>query len=283
MRETEILVVGGGIFGSTIAAALRARGAQVMLVDASLADSGSAPSACLMKPSWLSGMRREDTRVSLGLLDELFGLQQLSFKIIGPARLDDVHWVDPHRIYDVPREWGRVDSIQRHPDGWVARFSSFGTPEVLAQRVVVATGHWAGHLAPTTLVEPRWGQSLFWPGRQIEQPFISAWAPYRQIVAFNMGDRGVWAGDGSALTTSGWTVDRVEKSRRRVADSVGLPVEEAVITRGARPYVDKRQLGGAPCLLREDDPNLWVATGGAKNGTMAAGWAAAELTRRFLG
>ena len=35
-----------------------------------------------------------------------------------------------------------------------------------------------------------------------------------------------------------------------------------------------------PCLLEEIRPGLWVASGGAKNGMLAAGWAAHEICRR---
>jgi glycine/D-amino acid oxidase-like deaminating enzyme len=43
---------------------------------------------------------------------------------------------------------------------------------------------------------------------------------------------------------------------------------------GLRPYVP----GAKPCVLAEPHPGLWVVTGGAKNGTAAAGWAARKLS-----
>jgi hypothetical protein len=36
-----------------------------------------------------------------------------------------------------------------------------------------------------------------------------------------------------------------------------------------------------PCYLAEVRPQLWVATGGAKNGTLAAAWCAHELVQKL--
>ena len=113
-----------------------------------------------------------------------------------------------------------------------------------------------------------------WYGEHVEHPFIRPWAPYRQIVAFNRGD-GLWVGDGTAVKPETFTAERLQKSMVRCAGAVGLPGLEKngpEIVIGHRPYVPKVK----PCYLKIQR-GLIVATGGAKNGTLAAGWAAHKV------
>jgi hypothetical protein len=49
---------------------------------------------------------------------------------------------------------------------------------------------------------------------------------------------------------------------------------------GVRPYSKDAKKSKKPCYLQEMQPGLWAATGGAKNGTIAAGWAADQISRR---
>lgn len=141
-----------------------------------------------------------------------------------------------------------------------------------ASLVVVAAGRWTQELLPQYPQVGQKGVSFLWPGMEMRDPFVHPYAPYRQFVAFNRGD-GVWAGDGTAIKRENWTDERVLTSILRTRDylpEADFPADRMETLIGVRPYAK----GHKPCLIEEVDKGLWVASGGAKNGTVAAGYCA---------
>lgn len=280
----DVLVIGAGLFGQVIRAALVREGMSVLCVDAHRPGSGSLPSACLMKPSWFSGMDREYTNPSLQLLDDIYGVQNLTFRV-GPVKTDSVLWCDPAAILSGPAQRGTVEELPAGSGPVHLRLPevSDGTVvELRPRHVVVAAGAWSGQLLPIQGLDGKAGVSVRYHKLRLRDNFIRPWAPYKQLVAFNLpGDRGVWVGDGSAIKVPNWTSERQQLSIDRCHKAVGSPSTRGVATWGVRPYIPKRLLRGRPCLLEEARQGVWVATGGAKNGTVAAGWAAHELARRL--
>jgi glycine/D-amino acid oxidase-like deaminating enzyme len=156
-----------------------------------------------------------------------------------------------------------------------------------ARVIVVAAGVWTSHILPVPGLVGKMGAAVLHPNVQIQEPFIRPWAPYKQLVAFNLGDD-MWVGDGSAIKPENWTPERQAKTVARCSVTGGLDIHGATVDTdvleeskrvlvGTRPYVPKKHLNGRPCYLEEREPGLWVATGGAKNGTIAAGWCAHEI------
>lgn len=274
----DTIVVGAGLFGQIIAAHLRSLGQDVLVLDAGAPRSGSRPSACLMKPSWFSGLGSAVSDPALEVLDRLYGIQELSFRV-GPLRVDSVKWVDPSRVLAPMFEPRTVDSVSR---GLVTTRGDDGPRRHAAHHVVVAAGVWTNSLLlrsglpEVRGLEGKMGLACVWSHRSINEPFIRPWAPYKQLIAFNCGGLGLWVGDGTAIKTANWTQEREDQSIRRCAGAVGLESQPHVI-RGIRPYVPRAR----PCYLEEVAPDIWVATGGAKNGTIAAGWCAHRLGEEF--
>ena len=125
------------------------------------------------------------------------------------------------------------------------------------------------------------GMALLFPGNHPPRGIIKPWAPYRQLVGFDRGD-GLWVGDGTAIKVGNWTPQREAevmareyKLARRIGDVA--PADEMQRLYGIRPYSKEAK----PCLLGEVSPGLWVASGGAKNGTVAAGYCAHVLAGRL--
>lgn len=278
----DAVVIGAGIFGSLITRALRASGRNVLTVDAKYKNAGSAPAACLMRPGWFSSLGKDVYEPALKKLDELVGVRDLQFKT--PVGNTTVHWCDPKQVLLDQNEVlvGAVTQIIGTAGQWLLYRS--GGEQIRIPLLVVATGIWTKTLVPEVEVTSQAGVAWLRPANIIEQPFIRVWAPYKQIVAFNRGD-GLWAGDGLALRT--WS-DAYENASRERCDnallrrsvlgpSINSPkAPEVVKLFGYRPYVKDAK----PCLLKEVRKGLWVATGGAKNGTLAAGWCADQIVRR---
>lgn len=268
----DAVVVGAGLFGSVIAAALRAEGRRVVVIDDAQPEAGSRPAACLMKPSWFTSMGKDVHEPSLTLLDRLYGVSDLRFRV-GPGHAT-VHWCDPATILSETPLVSRV--VRVRPDGLCWELVLRDQNPITTDLVVVAAGIWTPLLVPVEGgLDGQVGIAFLWPGETIEDPFIRPWAPYRQLVAFNRGD-GLWVGDGAAVRREKWTDARADQSEQRCRSAVSrmcAPHPQPLF--GVRPYSRMK-----PCYLCEHAPGLWVATGGAKNGTVAAGWCAHEIVRR---
>ena len=278
----DAIVIGAGLFGSIIAAELRSRDLNVLVIDDMWPGSGSKPAACLMKPSWYAGLGEDVAKPALELLDRLYGVHQIKFKVSLTSA--NVFWVAPSDILPRTMPWyGSVGHVEAVPGGWQVTAAPLGggTEDLVcsAPLLVVAAGIWTPQLAQVDGgLKAQAGMAFLWPNMQLDQPFIDPWAPYRQLVAFNRGD-GLWVGDGSAIKEENWNQARTDMVYERCARAVGRlgfgDVENgrAVGIFGIRPYSAMK-----PCYLKEEQPGLWVATGGAKNGTMAAGWCAHQIS-----
>lgn len=262
----KIAVVGAGLFGCIVARHLMGLGHTVTMLDSREAGGGSLPAACLMKPGWLSKVPRLDE--VFNLLDQYYGLQELSFSVNNMLN-QKVMWVDPRRVLSMGHVY-RTKVV-----GVDTKLGIIETEreQFLMDHIVVAAGVWAKALCPWVPVEPRWGTAFLWPEHRESHvpPFISQWAPYKQVVAFQRGD-GLWAGDGSALKTI--DSEREAAMLQRCQEKLDIWTKPTYL-RGQRPYVSFNS-PGAPCWL-EHRGKVTVATGGAKNGTAAAGFCALKI------
>jgi len=264
----DTVIVGGGLFGSIIGAAMRAEGRDVCIIDAHKEGAGSLPAACLMKPSWFSGLGKEIYEPSLELLDSLYGVQDIQFKVSGLTAT--VHWCDPASILNKGITDGTVVSIRSGEvglkDGSV----------VQGRHIIVAAGVWTKTLANYNYLEGRAGAAFLRPKTATTQPFVRPWAPYRQLVAFNRGD-GLWVGDGTSIKPENWSPERERVSKDRCLAAVGSQDDGWQTLYGIRPYVK----GVKHAVVEQVMKDVWIATGGAKNGTIGAGWSASWLTNRL--
>ncbi|NBP24036.1 MAG: hypothetical protein EBU81_05690 [Proteobacteria bacterium] len=270
---TSAIVVGAGLFGSIIARKLRLMGIETQLLNWKRAEAGSTPAACLIKPSWVSGLGKDVVEPSMALLNELYGIEDISFKV-GPIH-QTVHWVNPLHILSEPSD--NVNVLGVNPSGGLNTSDGYKTADI----IVIAAGVWCNQMLPEPYKVPglqgRLGMAFTWDG-QIDEPFISPWAPYRQLVAFNRGPNEIWCGDGSAIKDGNWGLTNELASLARCQKALGFEGREPKKRLlGARPYVPDAK----PCYLKRYLPNLWVATGGAKNGTLAAAWCAHQIGETY--
>jgi glycine/D-amino acid oxidase-like deaminating enzyme len=267
MIELDTIVIGAGLFGSIIAKSLRKAGKSVLTFDASFAEAGSAPAAGLMRPTWFSGLGKAVYDPALQLIDNLYGLETIKFETMGKLPVN-VHWCAPSKILQAPDIRAKV---KLRPS---SRCVSTSEGDFFAKQIIVAAGVWTPLLIPGLEVGGLAGAAYLWPEQKIDKPFIKVWAPYKQMVAFNRGD-GLWVGDGLAIMRSNWCARYNDATLARCARAVGS-TETPKRLFGIRPYVK----GVSPCLLKEVTPGVWAATGGAKNGTVAAAWCAYKLSQQ---
>lgn len=278
---TNVLIVGGGLFGSFAAILAAKAGHNVTVFDDGREFAGSKPAACLMKPSWMSGLG-EIGREGLKIVDETFGLRVIPFRFAGATV--DVFWVDPAEIF---REAARVSRLVVEPvreagDGWLDMEYAQRRP---GGTVLIAAGVWSFDLL----------RSYFWPvgkkpvmkslvgaaftfSGKPKEPTIRVWAPYKQLVSFEREPGTTWVGDGSAILAKNWTAERQADSLLRCSHFVfpaPLPGQVPLLKTqvGYRPYVEGYKAGYFAQLA----PKLFVSTGGAKNGTVLAAYYAKKF------
>lgn len=291
----DVLIVGGGLFGQIIGKHLKRQGRTVTIMDAELMGAASPAAACLMKPSWLTKMSKTDQATAMAVLDENYGVHEIEahVAVVGTmGKRTTIYWVAPASILkpenvvkqtvtkvgtdgdNGDQPWYRVVTpVADHPD---LGQDAYGR----ANLIIVAAGIFCNELLPQGYHVPnlsgQWGAAFTWPCDPDRESRVSirAWAPYKQLVCLpNRRPGELWIGDGTALKNL--TQDRIRASAERCASFQGLGTPEHQLI-GARPYVKGLS---APAYLKEVRPNLWVATGGAKNGTAGAAWAAHKLAQ----
>ena len=282
--QLDVTIVGNGLFGSTIAAEMKRLGRAVTMVDADRPYAGSKPAACLMKPSWFSSLGSAIYDPALRKLDELFGVQDLEFTLPIIKRSVRVHWVPPEKIlkHGKEAEKGTVTAIgvEENQIPWF-RLKIADKPAVLikTKMLILATGVWTNKLVRLEGLTGRAGMAFYWSGYDKAHSVrkIIPYLPYKQIVVFHDWKPGLlWAGDGTSVKAENWNEERAATSKTRCANAADLESWRATPLYGVRPYMAKAK----PCYFEEVLPNIFVATGGAKNGTVAAGWCAHQLGLR---
>lgn len=285
VKDYDVVVVGGGLFGGCAAHALKRAGRRVAVVDDGRALSGSKPSACLMKPSWMMRLSTEVKDAGFQLLDSLFGLQELEFDVVLP-RPGSRRQIVQHKVLRVePRsvmDFAKFDTYKGTATS-VARGGVLLSTQVelSCNLVVVAAGVWTDKLLKSgRLSRLRGAQGVSFlaspPGDELADRHntIRPWLPFKQVVAFRIPNHDHWwIGDGTSVKCSSWSEEREEACQQRCAEELGLTYPELSRHVGIRPVIK----GADPCLLEEVEEDVWALTGGGKNGTIAAGWAASKL------
>ena len=283
-RKHNIIVVGNGLFGSIAATLARAHGHTVTVISAELPNSASKASGCVLAPSWLNSMEREQIDTAMSVLADLYTVHDLEFKtnllkkFKAKRVVTEEVLVTPDivaQVLDVGD--GFVTYMQDTPKGQ--------TPARLKGKVLVAAGVWSFDLLEVDgyTMKGLWGASLSVKA-QLDEPRIHVYAPYRQAVAFNMDKRTVWMGDGTALVAATWAKEqeaRLRQTAARAAELFGLPTavgsKPVKATVGARPYVEGAKSG----FFERVYGSTWVSTGGAKNGTVLAAWQAHQFLKEL--
>lgn len=250
------LIVGGGVFGNTLAAFFASRGETVKVIDAKLDHSGLRAAGCLIKPSWISKV--PNRTACLDLLGDLFGIKTVPFTVINKrATVDDCYVVNKAALEGVSCHVGYVSGYSNQAV-WGAFPEEF---EFSGKQTIVCRGGWG------EFQKPKWGVSFEFGGNT--DPVIRPWRPFTQLVKFNQRSNLIWAGDGTAVNT--WSKDRTKSCANRVTGFVGKA--DAIPFVGMRPYVKT----STPAQVLFHNDGVVEVTGGAKNGCIGAAWAALEL------
>ena len=274
MHEVEFAIIGNGIFGATIAAKLRQQGISVVTIDSQEPEAASPCAACLIKPSWIAGLGKENCAIGLDTLGELYPIKELNFDT--PVGNAAVKWVDPKDILVPPTFREKVLRITITPYGYEINM------HIIAKNLIIAAGVWTNEVLwkftsfQIKTLAARTGSSFTIPGKRV-LPYIKPFRPFRQLTRFMVDEDLAWVGDSEGYIN--YTKSQLEKSRQRCAAFVNDLPSKLLARTGHRPYTSKEEMENKPCYLQRPFDDLWVVTGGAKNGTIAAGWAAHQIAK----
>ncbi len=273
---TDVIVIGGGIIGATVAEYFSRKSRGVMLLDDGRPMSGTGPSGGHLKPGWFGGMKKAEYTPAMELLDECWGLKEEQFLTYPTEKFTTVYRVDTDKVLawstfaSVKETVTGIDKLHNYP---IVRTST--GREEQCRLLVVAAGAWAHQLVEVGDLRAKQGVSFRLKG-VLKDPLIKPWAPYKQVTAHQQTSDTIWCGDGSALLPPNWTNARTDECLIRCRVAVGEKPLISINT-GWRPYCTPAKATD-PCLLRKLGPRAWLATGAGKSGTIAAGW----VLRRLL-
>lgn len=272
---SDVVVVGGGIIGATIAKNLTDNGIKTTLIDDGRSMGGTAASGGHLKPSWMGGMKKQDYEPAMELLDSVWGLKEEEFTV-RPTNLKTTVWrVDTDVVLKYYKTIATVQKVFPGPRPTVVYAKPPATDliSIKPKLVIIAAGVWCKEFASQLDIKSKQGISFRMRG-VLKAPFIKPWAPYKQVVAHQQGVQEIWVGDGTAILEHKWKESRNAECLERCKRALAVPSAPIRSITGLRPYCETH---GKPCLFMPVGPNVYVATGAGKMGTIAAGWVAGEV------
>jgi hypothetical protein len=258
MRERQLLIVGGGLFGSQAAAYARLKGIEAMVFDPGLPGAASHAAAGLFKEEWAGKKLAEHFTRAVPVLESLYGVQTVVLSH-DDGRTEPFLFVPPTRILEPSPIPEIVTAVG---DGWI---------ETGGQRyegwVYIAAGVWCEQFLPGLGVHGKAGAAFTYQGERKGR--IRPLSHGRQSVAI--------VRDAGFTHFSDGTAEREYlpiHDEQTLARAVELGLTDAPILRlwGRRPYV-----AGGPVFLKRGN-RLWLGTGGRKMGTILG----ASFARRLV-
>lgn len=282
----DVIVIGSGIIGATVARLLNLRGVKdVLVLDDRRPMGGTAPSGGHLNTAWFKGMPKAEYEPAMGVLDDCWGLIEETYQCRPSMKTTTMRRVDIDAVMASPFTRERVTAVRgegtARPEVDTERGNLF-RDTLKARHVVIAAGVWASEFVPGLTIKAKRGVSFRVNGL-LRRKFIASWAPYKQIVAHRQTKDVIWIGDGSAIAAENWTLTRTAECLARCLAELGTPDAGLRATSlGDRPYAAPENKG-EPCLYRKLGPAVYLATGAGKLGTIAAGWVAGKIAGEICG
>jgi glycine/D-amino acid oxidase-like deaminating enzyme len=259
----QLLVVGGGLFGSQAAEYARSKGIETTIFDPNLPGAASPAAAGLFKQAWAGHRWHDHFQRALVLLDQLYGTRHVHL-IGADGNSEELLFVPPAAILDPAPVRLAVTAVG---DGWLeaggCRHEGW---------VYVAAGVWCAQFDPTIEVYGKAGSSFVFDGERPGQ--IRQIAHGRQAIAFVRDPGTTHFSDGTAEREHTAEHDRQSLERAAALGLTNTPMQRLW---GRRPYTPRGP------VFRRVANRTWLATGGRKMGTILGASFARRLVEDELG
>ena len=270
----DVIVVGGGIIGTTVGKYFTDEGLNVLIIDNNNPMAGTRPSGGHLRPSWFGDMEKDQYEPAMELIDKVWGMNEEEFIEYPKEKPIKIYRVDTDVVMAYDRTLGEVIDINCKEKYPVVTYQVQDRKiKEKCKLLVVSAGIWTNSLIEgVPPVVGKQGVSFRVTGK-LENRFVVGWAPYKQVVAHQQGENEIWVGDGSTILQKNWKEATTLKCKERCLTY--LDMKSPIVTTtllGVRPYITKKVKAGDPCYLKQLNDRTWVATGSGKSGTISAGW-----------
>lgn len=294
----DLIVVGGGFWGTMTAYLARAAHRDVLLLDDLNPQGASRNAAGIVSLSWYRWRQTRDKKDIVGnifadtfstadavqgvnLLRDLGLLKQTGeecFTLAGNRKFKSDLWLlsSPQALFDqTDRTWAVVQKLVKGKGYWVVLTEN---RELLARSVVLAAGAFTDALLEASGLKPlgikglRGRGLLIRPHKQFDVPHTVQIAPYSHVTLRPWADGMARVGDTVEQKPGG---DEKLEPLKRIAFSLAPAYEQVKVMDGLRPVLPKVFVG-------EVASGLVVATGGHRVG-LALAPAAAKKSLALLG
>jgi hypothetical protein len=275
--NTDVVVIGAGLFGSIIAKELRETGKEVLVLDCEKKRAASKVAGCLIKPFGHTKLFPcGGLRYALNFLDRHYTLRVVKFQTEKPEKpMLYVRNTDVLLGHDYTVMVKTID-FARLGDGYrILCDDEDGDEHVFrAKTVVVCAGLWSNRLVP--IYETKVLGSVAVLNRD------ATIVPKKKAIHYNLYPRSINRGDGAwvsgeeLLKIKNWNQARRQEAFEKYTKFAGMPEENSELLFGYCSRVKHEK----PCLLKEIQPHLWVATGGGTNSTILAAYAARHIAKK---
>ncbi len=282
--KTDVVVIGAGLFGSMVTRYLQKNGLDVVCIDNKEPMAASKCSFGVWKDGWINKVIQQEANEGMDLLEEMTGgIHEMKIFNITKEREDDFKRVDCSQLLLKDFIQGKVNQILQGTVEFEESNGELGS--VFAKKaIVVAAGVWTTKILALQRGVSMVGLDAVWGATldidyKIEQSTVKEWAPYRQSLLLDLGNKVVF-GDGCTVKNPrGGDDPRLEKASTRLLDhfndaTFGLSFSKIkMVNEGWRPYLKKGSLG----FVQKHGDKLFSATGGAKNSTILCGHVAKRI------
>lgn len=293
----DLIVIGGGFWGTACAVTARERGLDVLLLDDAHPQGASRNAAGIMSLNWYKYQQRTriytpTITIMMGALftyaDAAYGVrwyqerglarftgEAYQSSIGKPQFRKDCYLLNsPQQMLDLGQaERGRAVQLVKGRNYWVVLTEA---RELLARRIILATGAFTDALLDASNIPPLGvnalrGRALVYKTvRRFETPLTYKASVGQQYTFREWGDGLVRLGDTTERGTQSQALDKM-----RAFALTELPVpEEIQVLDGLRPVAERM-------IIQAVKPGLVVATGGHRVG-LALAPRAAELALKAL-
>lgn len=279
MKNLDVIIVGSGLFGSVTAKYLASKGKKVLVLDSKEHLGASKCALGVWREGWEEKVK-EKTAISIPILDDLYGVDEIPFFDFDSEKEIDLKWVDCRKILKKEPYKMKATVVEVENN---KVFVGKERLEIKAKMVVLCAGVWVDKILSNSgykilYVESHWGANME-VGLNIDCNRILTWAPYKQSVILKLDEENFLFSDGVKVKEPKANDLRVKKVSERcqlhLNQIVGSTISNDKITavrEGLRPFLPK-----GVDHFNKHDKQLFSATGGGKNSLILSGWIAHKV------
>lgn len=292
--ETEVLIIGAGLFGSMTQKYLRSKGIGSLIVDNRDPLGASKCSSGIWRPGW-AGKIAPQVEQSIPTISRFTAIDTKPIFDKDKEVETQIDFIDCNNILDEDfLEGEAVECIfansKRTKVSQVIVEVDGVKVEISCDHLVICAGAMTNAVLEKLGLPVLYGLDANWGAvlhcREIlKQNFIQNWAPYKQLYGLNL----IRGGEKVSYFTMGMSAKNPPKGgdnrtlnigEKMTAAARGFNMKNIIeIPEGNRPFFVEKDVD----FVNKHSANVYSATGGAKNSTLLCGYVAKRLFQEITG